>query len=198
VVDARSIEQFEREVTVQSRHEFADAGLALLIGALAGLAILIDTRLAFALVGGAAFALVLALVAALKRRSLIHRLTLERDAYVIPAVRRYGRRLTRQRARKRLSRSLTSLVADPWRSAPYVVPTRVVAFADDLEEIARELGEADTEVDPVCAAACLRLLTEGANSPLLNPALPVEDLRAALMRIRNGIHPHANRARCGP
>jgi hypothetical protein len=39
----------------------------------------------------------------------------------------------------------------------------------------------------VSAARCLRLLSDGGESPLLNPAVPVEDLRAALLRIQCGI-----------
>ena len=105
---------------------------------------------------------------------------------MIAAVRRRGRRLTSRRSRRQLSRSLRSLVAEPWRS-PYTVPDRVVAFATDLEELARELEDVEAELDPASAASCLRLLTDGGESPLLNPAFPVEDLRAALLRIRGGI-----------
>jgi hypothetical protein len=42
-------------------------------------------------------------------------------------------------------------------------------------------------VEPVSAAGCMRLLTDGAESPLLNPTVSTEDLRAALLRIRDGI-----------
>ncbi|HEY8778120.1 MAG TPA: hypothetical protein VIM33_16790, partial [Gaiellaceae bacterium] len=78
-------------------------------------------------------------------------------------------------------------VADPWRCGPCIVPGHVEAFAADLLELACELQDADCEVEPVSAAGCLRLLSDGAESPLLNPAVPVEDLRAALLRIRGGI-----------
>jgi len=187
-VDARSVERFDREVTVRSRQEFSDAAAALLIGALAGLAFTFASALGFALAFGSVVALGLALVAGLKRHFLIERLTLDRDAYAIEAVRSRGRRLTSRRARKRLSQSLRTLPADASQRTSCVPPDRVAAFAADIDEIARELEQPETDVDPVSAAACLRLLTHGADSPLLNPDLPIEDLRAALMRIRGGIH----------
>jgi hypothetical protein len=86
-----------------------------------------------------------------------------------------------------MSRSLRSLVAEPWRGGFCIVPGRVAAFAADLEQLARELADAECEVEPVSAARCLRLLSDGGESPLLNPAVPVEDLRAALLRIQCGI-----------
>jgi hypothetical protein len=182
-VDARSIEEAGRELGLGCWEAFADAALAFVAGALA---VLFGSRAALAL-AIAAFAFALALVAAARRYLLVERLALDPDAYVIGAVRRYGRRLTSRRTRERLSRSLRSLVAEPWRCGFCTVPGRVAAFAADLEQLACELEDAECEVEPVSAAGCLRLLSDGGESPLLNPAVPVEDLRAALLRIQCGI-----------
>jgi hypothetical protein len=187
VVDARSIEEAGRELERRRWEVLADAALALAAGLLAVLGVLFESPVALALAIGAASALALALVAALRRLWLIERLALDPDAYVIAAVRRYGRRLTSRRTRERFSRSVRSLVADPWRCGPCIVPGHVEAFAADLLELAGELEDADCEVESVSAAGCLRLLRDGGESALLNPAVPVEDLRAALLRIRAGI-----------
>ena len=180
-MDARSIEEAGRELGLRRWEECADAALAIVAGALA---LLFGSRAALAL-AIAAFAL--ALVAAARRYLLVERLALDRDAYVIGAVRRYGCRLTSRRTRERLSRSLRSLVVERWRGGFCIVPGRVAAFAAELEQLARELADAECEVEPVSAARCLRLLSDGGESPLLNPAVPVEDLRAALLRIEGGI-----------
>jgi hypothetical protein len=109
-VDARSIEEAGRELGLGCWEAFADAELAFVAGALA---VLFGSRAALAL-AIAAFAFALALVAAARRYLLVERLALDPDAYVIGAVRRYGCRLTSRRKRERLSRSLRSLVAEPW------------------------------------------------------------------------------------
>jgi hypothetical protein len=186
-VDARSIEEASRELERRRWQVFADVTFALVAGAPAALGVLFEPPAALALAIGAAFALALALVAAVRRYLLIERLALDRDAYTIAAVHRYGRRLTSRRTRERLSRSLRSLVANSGRCEPYIPPGRVAAFATDLEELAHELEDAECKVEPVSAASCLLLLSDGMESPLLNPAVPVEDLRAALLRIRSGI-----------
>lgn len=187
-MDARAIEQASRELELRRLDELANAALALVAAALAALSALFESQVALVLAIGAVFAAVLAVVAAVRRHWLIECLALDPDAYGIAAVRRYGCRLTSPRARKRLSRSLRTLVADPWRCGPCIRPTRVEPFAADLLELAHELEDTGIEVEPVSAAGCLRLLSDGAESPLLNPALPIEDLWAALLRIRGGIH----------
>jgi len=83
-VDARSIEEAGRELGLRRWEECADAALAFVAGALA---VVLGSRAALAL-AIAAFAL--ALVAAARRYLLVERLALDRDAYVIGAVRRYG------------------------------------------------------------------------------------------------------------
>ncbi len=182
-MDVRSIEEADRQLERRRWDSFAKTALALGVGALAAPTGLLRVALAI----GAAFGIALALVSAVRRRWLIERLALDPDAYVIAEVRRYGRRLTSRRKRERLSRSLRSVVADPWRCGPCIPPGRLEAFAGDLEELARELEDTRFEVQPVTAAGCRHLLSDAVESPLLNPEVPVEELRAALWRIRSGI-----------
>ena len=129
-MDARSIEEASRQLEQRRWEELANAAFAVAAGALAALGVLFGSPLVLALAIGAACAFALALVAAVRRYLLVERLALDRDAYVIAAVYRYGCRLTSRRARQRLSRSLRSLVAEPWRRWSCIVPARVAAFRD--------------------------------------------------------------------
>jgi hypothetical protein len=53
--------------------------------------------------------------------------------------------------------------------------------------LAHELAAPAARVEPATAVACRRLVTRPVESPLYNPNLPEEDLRALLLRIRAGI-----------
>jgi hypothetical protein len=64
---------------------------------------------------------------------------------------------------------------------------RTANYAHQLEMLARELGAPSARIEPATAVACRRLLTRPVESPLYNPNLPEEDLRAALIRIGAGI-----------
>ena len=63
---------------------------------------------------------------------------------------------------------------------------RVLAAADEIAALASELDDEELELDPACAVACTRLLSDVAASPLLNSALPPEDLRSRVVQIRSG------------
>ena len=45
---------------------------------------------------------------------------------------------------------------------------RVLAAAEELEALASELDDEELELDPACAVACMRLLSDVVTSPLLN------------------------------
>jgi hypothetical protein len=63
---------------------------------------------------------------------------------------------------------------------------RITAAEEELEALASELDDAELELDPACALACMRLLSDLAESPLLNPALSPEELRSRVRQIRSG------------
>jgi hypothetical protein len=67
------------------------------------------------------------------------------------------------------------------------------AAAEELEALALELDDEALTLDPACAVVCMRLLADGAESPLLNPGLPAEDVRSRLRQIRAGFDHHAAR-----
>ena len=81
--------------------------------------------------------------------------------------------------RRWLSRAIRSrldLAANP----------RVAANAAQLAALAEELVDPQYALDPACAAACSRLLSDEVTSPLINSALPAEDVRSRLVQIRSG------------
>jgi hypothetical protein len=187
-VDAYALDQADRRLRLWRREEIDDALLALFAGACAGLVARFEVRLALALAIGAGLALALAAMAAARRRGLVASLALDRDAYVLEDVRHLGERLTTHPARERFARTFASLAADPERSPPCFSRSRVRAFAPELGLVADELRDPEMQVEPTSAAECRRLLTDGVVSPLLNPDVPVVDLRATLIRIEHGIH----------
>jgi len=67
--------------------------------------------------------------------------------------------------------------------------SRIVAAADELEALVTELDDDDLAIDPACAVACVRLLSDLAGSPLLNPERPPEELRSRVRQIRSGFEP---------
>ena len=61
-------------------------------------------------------------------------------------------------------------------------PKSSICFACELEN-------AELWLDPVSAVACMRLLSDVTRSPLLNAALPTQDLRSHVNHIRSGFRP---------
>ncbi len=183
---AREVQRAAALLAAQRRRAFEAVGLAGGVGVLAVLASLFLPALLPALVAGAAAEALIALVAFSRRRGRIARLALDPVAYEIPEVERFGSRLTRPSERKKLARSIRSFLDEPHSVGAVYLPDRVAAYADELDALSRDLLS-PADVEPASMVACLRLLTEGAESPLYNPKLPAPELGAALRRIRSGI-----------
>jgi hypothetical protein len=116
---------------------------------------------------------------------LLDRLADDGDAYTIPAVQAYAARDARMDRRQCNAAHIRSWLAGPVLAGD----ARIVDYADALEELARELDDDGLELDPACAIACRRLLTDPQVSPLLNEALPADDLGSWIVRIRRGFRP---------
>ena len=69
--------------------------------------------------------------------------------------------------------------------------TRIILAAHELEALASELDDGELALDTACAVSCMRLLSDSAGSPLLNPARPREELRSRVRQIRSGSGPPA-------
>jgi hypothetical protein len=44
-------------------------------------------------------------------------------------------------------------------------------------------------LDPAYAVACSRLLNDATTSPLVNPTLPIDEVRSRVLQLRRGFHP---------
>lgn len=131
---------------------------------------------------GGVFVACRAAVAAWRRSDLLDRLVREHDAYGIPEVRARAGREASMSNRRSLSHAIQCRLALPENP-------RVAMVADELGELAKDLLDPEPELDPACAAACSELLTDEVTSPLINSALPAEDVRSRVLQIRAGFHP---------
>ena len=82
-------------------------------------------------------------------------------------------------ARRRFERRLT--LAGYLRT--WLPPDEALRPAtDELAALLAELENKELDLDPACAVACKRLLSQRSSSTLLDPALPWEDVRSAYAR----------------
>ena len=122
------------------------------------------------------------LVATVRRWDLVDRLAVEPDAHTIPEVLAYARREATMPRRNAQAAMLRALEAAGGPMGGRIVLT------PELEALADELSDEGLELDPACAVACTRLLSE-ADSPLFDPATAPAVLRARIARIREGFSP---------
>jgi hypothetical protein len=157
------------------------------VAAIAVAALPMSTGFAIALGVGVALEISVAVLLWLSRRERIERLALDPSAYAIPEVARFGARVCALRERRRLAAFIDAVVNERGSPLELHLVVRVGRYAQQLETLARELASPAAHFEPAIAVACRRLLTRPVESPLYNPNLPEEDLRALLLRIRAGI-----------
>jgi hypothetical protein len=122
----------------------------------------------------------LAVRALWRRWDLVDRLAGEPGAYTISEVHEYALRETTMERR----RTFAALIHNGLEPGSACQP--MLAEADELEQLAADLEDEELELDPACAVACLRLLSDPTESPLLNPAFPRESLRSRIRQVRSG------------
>ena len=179
---ARAVDDASVRLHELRREELQDFGLAALALGLALAATQLRPAFAMPLFLGGVAVGALAVRALWRRWDLVDRLAGERDAYVISDVLAYASRETTKERRHWFAAVIRSVVSQP---GPAVV-ARVHAAAEDLEALASELEDEELALDPACAVACARLVSDPSQSPLLNPALPPEELRSRVRQIRSG------------
>ena len=115
---------------------------------------------------------------------LVDRLAGERDAYTIAEVFAYASRHATLDRR----RTYAALIRDHLQPLGGGAPPRTDAAADELRALSEELEDGDLELDPACAVACQRLVSELTESQVfdLDCAVPPETLRSSAHRIRSG------------
>lgn len=155
-----------------------EAALAAVAFAAAFAATHLRPALALPFLLGGVTAISLGTRAAWLRWDVIDRLLLDRDAYEIPAVRKWAERSASMKNRHRLAAVYRRITPEP--------AARACGLADDLEILARDLDDEKLELDPLAAVMCERLLSEG--PACLAPA-SVVDTRACIRRVEAGFSP---------
>jgi hypothetical protein len=181
-MNARAVDEAAVRLQGLRREEWEDLGLAAIALGIAVAATQVRPSLAIPLfVGGLAVG-ALGVRALWRRWDLLERLSGERDAYVISEVRVYASRQMTMERRRSFAAVIRSRLNEP-------VEGRIAAASEELEALMNELGDDDLALDPACAVACLRLLSDLVESPLVNPALPPDELRSRVRQIRAGFEP---------
>jgi hypothetical protein len=184
---ARAVDDGAERLRALRHEEWAD--LALAATAVAAAIAATRTHPEFALplfIGGIAVG-ACGVRALWRRWDLVARLAGERDAHVIPEVLAYARRHATMDSRRCLAASIRSRLPRPG----FDVEKRIDAARDVLEALASELEDQDLDLDPAAAVACVRLLSDPIDSPLLNLRLPPENLRSRVCQIRAGFSPRS-------
>ena len=183
---ARSIDEASARLRELRHDECGDFALASLALGLALAATRLREELALPLALGGLVVWGLGMRAVVERWSLVDRLVGERDALVIPEIHAHAtREATPERRRSHAARLRDAVSRED--------DARIAAVAEELNALADELDDGTLELDLVSAVACSRLLTDVVDSPLLNRAAPVEDLRSRVNQIRSGLRPPARR-----
>ncbi len=179
---ARVVDDAAAHLRALRRERREDFGLAALATVLAIAAAAYRPELALPLLAGGLAIGVLGVRAVFRHWDLVERLSGERDAYVIPEVLACASHEADVERRQTFAAMIRSHLLQPG----LVGTPRVMAAADELEALARDLDDRGLVLDPAAAVACMRLLTGIDASPLFNSALPPEDLRSRVYQIRSG------------
>jgi hypothetical protein len=173
--------------------DFVVACALSLVGA--GIALVIDTRLAVALVAAAVAMLLLSSRSIWRRHELLVMLLPDRSAYSIDAVRRQATRFATATRRHRLGKWLRGLVAvaDGQQPPPSTqvrpLDARVGPRRDRLLKLADAFEDDGTSIHPASVALLHQVLTRPGLSPLYNNGLQEDLLDLALHRVEAGIEP---------
>ncbi len=177
---ARAVDEAAERLHALRCEERGDFGLATVALALAVAAAQFRPALAMPLFLGGLFVGGFGLRALWRRWDLVDRLVGERDAYAISEVRARASSAATIERRRGYAALIRSRLRDP------ALQTRIARVAEELEALASELEDGDLELEPAAAVSCTRLVTDVAESPLLNRALAPEDLSSRVRQIRAG------------
>jgi hypothetical protein len=182
---ARAIDDAETRLLELHHEERYQLGLSILVlaASLAMTAIYVPVVLPL-FVGGLAVGM-LGMRTFWQRWDIVDRLADERDAYVIPEVLSYAARDARMERRSTWAALIRSWLC----TAALAGSSPLLANAEELAALACELEDRELELDPTCAVACRRFLTDGTVSPLFDDASQREDIESWIVRIRDGFTP---------
>jgi hypothetical protein len=183
-VYARAVDEAEGRLRELREVEWEDLTLGALALGLAVAATQVRESLALPLFFGGVMLWALGLRALWRRWDLVDRLSGERDAYVIPEVLAYASREASMSRRRTYAALIRSRVRDSASDSSSVVGP----VAAELAALISDLEDPELELEPACAVECSRMLSDLAESPLLNPALGAEELRSRVRQIEAGFH----------
>jgi hypothetical protein len=182
---ARAVDEAAIRLHELRREEWDDLGVGAIGLALAVVAAQVQPTLAIPLLLGSISMAVLGVRARWRRWDLVDRLAGDRDAYAISEVAAYA---SREAAIER-RRGYAALIRRSLGERDTALRARLAPLEQELESLASDLDDEELALEPGSAVDCRHLLTEVADSPLFNPALPQEDLRSRIRRIRAGFGP---------
>lgn len=181
---ARTVDEVAESLRALKSEELEDFGLATVVLVLAVAAAQFRPGLAVPLLLGGLFVGGSGMRALWRRWDLVDRLAGDRDAYVISEVRHYASiaaTMERRRGYVVLIRhALRELERDQ------ALRARIMPAAELLDALASGLENDELELEPAAAIACARLVSDVAQSPLLNAAFTAEDLSSRVRQIRTG------------
>ncbi len=187
-MNAREIEACARDLARRSRRIRESLTFAAGCGTLALVATPFASALAVALGAGALTGLLVAMLGVLGRQDRIAQLALDPLAHELPEVSRYANRLAGRLERERLAQWIIEMLSEAAHIPDsWYLSGRVISYADELAELSEELVDPLAQIRPASAVALHMLLTQAVDSPLYNPAIPVDRLPATIANIRLGI-----------
>lgn len=176
---ARAVEDADHRLHELRREEWEDGAVAAVAFCSALAASTVRPVFALPLFIGGLVVAVRALLAGWRRWDLLDQLAGEQDAYVLAEVRRRAEEEADMSNRRSLSRAIRTRLE-------YAENPRIATNADQLAALADELDDPALDLDPRSAVICTRLLMDHDGSPLINPAVPAEDVRSRITQVRSG------------
>jgi hypothetical protein len=180
---ARAVDDAAARLRELRQEEWGDFGLAAFALGLAVVGSQARPELAMPLFLAGLTVAALGVRALWREWDLLDRLAGERYAYVIPQVLAYAAREATTERRLSFAAQIRARLQQPADA----FDARGVSVREELEALATELEDRELSLDPACAVACMRLLTD-AESPFFAPEA-VEDLRSQVRQVRAGFGP---------
>ena len=181
---ARAVDEAAARLRELRHEEWERFGVALAAMALALAAAQNHHTLTLPLFLGGLVVGALGMRALWRRWDLVDRLSGEPDAHAIAEVMEYASREATLERRRDYAVSIRRRIREG-----SVYDTRIERVADELDGLACELEDGGLTLEPACAVACRRLVSDPAESALFDRAASAEELLASIRRIRFGFRP---------
>lgn len=178
-MSARDVEQLGRKLHDLNERAMGELSLGAVAFVLAFAATRFRPDLVVPLLAGALALTALGMVAFVRSHLLVEDAAADRDAYLLPEVRRFGERFASVGHRHESAAQIRRVLSEPPEySSPRVDENRAA-----LEELRDDLERSDLALQPACAVALEQLLHDGG---LYEGDVPADELRSRLTQILAG------------